>query len=76
MLAGRKIPLLDGTLIAEALGAFEEQLHALAAAETTDWIGVTCQVVFSLLDDRFTGLASPFFPDEISQCLLAGIPGQ
>jgi hypothetical protein len=65
MLAGSKITLLDGTLIAEALGAFEEQLYALAAAETTDGIGITCQVVFSLLDDRFTGLASPFVPDEI-----------
>jgi hypothetical protein len=64
MLAGSKVTLLDGTLIAEALGAFEEQLHALAAAETTDGIGITCQVVFSLLDDRFTGLASPFVPDE------------
>jgi hypothetical protein len=66
MLAGSKIPLLDGTLIAEAFSAFEEQLHALAAAETTDGIGITRQVVFSLLDDRFTGLASPFVPDEIS----------
>jgi hypothetical protein len=45
MLAGSKIPLLDGTLIAEALGAFEEQLHALAAAETADGIGITRQVV-------------------------------
>jgi hypothetical protein len=64
MLARGKISLLDGTLIAEALGAFEEQFHALAAAETTDGIGITRQVVFSLLDDRFTGLASPFIPDE------------
>jgi hypothetical protein len=47
MLAGSEITLLDGTFIAEALGAFEEQFHALAAAETTDGIGITCQVVFS-----------------------------
>jgi hypothetical protein len=71
MLARSKIPLLDGTLIAEALGAFEEQLHALAAAETADGIGITRQVVFSLLDDRFTGLASPFVPDQ-NQFLVAG----
>src|SRR5579864_2802906 len=32
MLPGSEIALLDGTLIAEALCAFEEQLHALAAA--------------------------------------------
>jgi hypothetical protein len=66
MLARSEIALLNGTLVAEALGAFEEQLHALAAAETTDGIGITCQVVFSSLDDRFTGLASPFVPDQDS----------
>ena len=32
MLAGSEVALLDGTLIAETLCAFEEQLHALAAA--------------------------------------------
>src|SRR5579862_3128356 len=32
VLSGGEIALLDGALIAEALGAFEEQLHALAAA--------------------------------------------
>src|SRR5215471_11530556 len=32
MLSGSKITLLDRTFIAEALRAFEEQLHALAAA--------------------------------------------
>jgi hypothetical protein len=69
VLAWSKIALLDGTLIAEAFGAFEEQLHALAAAETTDGIGITCQVA-SPLDDRFTGLASPFVPDEISRWSL------
>src|SRR5580698_1215400 len=45
VLAGSEIALLDGTLIAKALGAFEEELDALAAAETTYGIGVTCQVV-------------------------------
>src|SRR5580693_6401894 len=32
VLSGGEVALLDGTLIAEALCAFEEQLHALAAA--------------------------------------------
>jgi hypothetical protein len=32
MLSGSKVALLDRTLIAEAFRAFEEQLHALAAA--------------------------------------------
>ena len=45
MLTRSEVTLLDGTLIAEALGAFEEQLHALAAAETTDRIGISGQVV-------------------------------
>ncbi|SPE45587.1 hypothetical protein SBA7_900029 [Candidatus Sulfotelmatobacter sp. SbA7] len=63
VLAGGEVALLDGTLIAEAFWAFEEELNALAAAETTYGIGITRQVV-SPLDDRFTGLASPFFPDD------------
>src|SRR5258708_19001493 len=63
MLCGSEVTLFDGTLIAKTLCAFEEQLHSLAAAQTADWIGITCQVVL-LLDDRFTGLASPFVPDE------------
>src|SRR5580693_10586939 len=63
MLSGSEIALLDGALIAKALRAFEEQLHALAAAQTANCIGITCQIVL-LLDDRFTGLASPFVPDE------------
>jgi hypothetical protein len=62
MLSGGEVALLDRTLIAEALCAFEEQLHALAAAQTADCIGITRQVS-SPLDDRFTGLASPFVPD-------------
>ncbi len=32
MLSGSEVALLDGALIAETFGAFEEQLHALAAA--------------------------------------------
>src|SRR6202050_4282670 len=32
MLSGSEVALLDGTLIAETLGAFEEKLHPLAAA--------------------------------------------
>src|SRR5258706_6010433 len=63
MLSGSEVTLLDGTLIAKTLCAFEKQLHSLAAAQTADWIGITGQVVL-LLDDRFTGLASPFVPDE------------
>ena len=70
VLARSEIAFLDGTLVAKAFRALEKQLHALTAAETTDRIGITCQVVFSLLDDRFTGLASPFFPDQ-NQWLVA-----
>src|SRR6516165_2826294 len=36
MLPGSEVALLDRTFIAEALCAFEEQPHALAAAQTTD----------------------------------------
>src|SRR5262249_13716619 len=60
-LAGSKITLLNRALIAETLGALEEELHALAAAKTAHCIGVTCQVLFSFIDVQFTGLASPFF---------------
>ena len=45
VLSGSEVALLDGTLIAETLCAFEEQLHSLAAAQTADWIGITGQVV-------------------------------
>jgi hypothetical protein len=62
MLSGSEVTLLDGTLIAKTLCAFEEQLHSLAAAQTANCIGITSQVS-SPLDDRFTGLASPFVPD-------------
>jgi hypothetical protein len=65
MLARSEVALLNRTFVAETLGAFEEQFHALAAAEAADSISVTGQVS-SPLDDRFTGLASPFVPDEIA----------
>jgi hypothetical protein len=45
MLSGSEVTLLDRAFVAETLRAFEEQLHALAAAETTDRISVTGQVV-------------------------------
>src|SRR5439155_9129967 len=44
VLSGSKVALLDGTFVAEAFRAFEEQLHSLAAAETANCIFVTCQV--------------------------------
>src|SRR5450631_3459266 len=69
MLAGGKISLLDRTLIGKAFGAFEEQLHALAAAETANEISITGQVS-SPLDDRFTGLASPFVPDKMQSSVV------
>src|SRR5882762_4841477 len=64
MLSGSEVALLDGTLVGKTFRAFEEQLYALAAAQTANCIGITRQVVL-LLDDRFTGLASPFVPDDI-----------
>src|SRR3984893_5727864 len=73
MLSRGEVTLLDRTFVAEAFGAFEEQLHPLAAAETADCIGITCQVVL-LLDDRFTGLASPFVPDENQWWLVISVP--
>src|SRR5579864_8016330 len=36
MLSGSEVALLDWALITETLCAFEEQLHALAAAQTAD----------------------------------------
>jgi hypothetical protein len=47
VLAGSEIALLDRTLVREALSAFEEQLHALAAAEAAYCVFITRQV-FSL----------------------------
>jgi hypothetical protein len=48
MLAGCKVALFDGTLVAEALRAFQKKLDAFAAAKTTDGIGIACQIIFSL----------------------------
>src|SRR5439155_23112249 len=48
-----------------AFGAFEEQLHPLAAAETANCIGITGQVVL-LLDDRFTVWLHPSSRTKIS----------
>src|SRR5712692_1864514 len=47
VLSGSEVAFLNGTFVAEALAALEEQLHALAAAETTYCIFVTCQVELS-----------------------------
>ena len=65
MLSGSKVALLDGTFIAETLGAFEEQLHPLAATETTYCICVTCQFFFSFLEPvyRFGDPSSRKFSD-------------
>jgi hypothetical protein len=46
--AGSEVALLDRTLVAEALCAFEEQLHALAAAKAAYRVFVSSQVTFSL----------------------------
>src|ERR1035437_2352203 len=48
VLAGSEITLLDRTLVREALCAFEEQFHALAAAKAAYCVFVSCQVPFSL----------------------------
>jgi hypothetical protein len=47
MLARGKIALFDRTLVREALSAFKEQLHALAAAQAAYCVFVTRQVIFS-----------------------------
>src|SRR5581483_3749721 len=49
VLAGREVTLLDRTFIAETFRPLEEQLHALAAAQTAYCIFITCQVCFSLV---------------------------
>ncbi len=47
VLTGSKIALFNRTLVREALCAFEEQLHALAAAKAAYCVFVPCQVTFS-----------------------------
>src|SRR5262249_11756531 len=43
VLTRRVVAPLDGALVREAAVALQEQLHALAAAEPTDGVVVTCQ---------------------------------
>jgi len=43
MLAGGEITLLDRALVGEALGPFQEKLHAFATAKAADRSGITCQ---------------------------------
>jgi hypothetical protein len=45
VLSGSKIAFFNGTFIAEALRAFQEELDAFPATETTHCIGITGQVV-------------------------------
>ena len=70
VLSGSEVAFLNRTFVAEALRAFEEELDPFPATKTTHCIGITCQVIL-LLDDRFTGLASPFVPDEIQFSVLS-----
>ena len=81
VLAGREIALFDRTLVRKALCAFEEQLHALAAAKAAYCVFVPCQVTSPIRSelicssiDRFTGLAS-LRPDPKSSCQGLGIRG-
>src|SRR5208283_4210079 len=69
VLARSEIALFNRTLVGEALCAFEEQFHALAAAKAAYCVFVPCQVTFSLwmqpvhpAIDRFTGAWRPFVP--------------
>src|SRR5208282_5194784 len=64
VLSGSEVAFLNRTFVAKALRALKEELDAFPATKTTHCIGITCQVVLLVLDDRFTGLASPFIPDQ------------
>src|SRR5207248_10326834 len=61
VLSRSEIALLDGTLIGKTFCPFEEQLHALAAAQTTYRTFITCQFSSPLF---WIGLRAwrPFFP--------------
>src|SRR5208337_3212748 len=48
VLAGSKVAFFDRALVSEALCAFEEQFHALAATKAAYCVFVPCQVTFSL----------------------------
>jgi len=55
MLARRKIALLDGALVAEALGALQEKFGAFATSKEAYGAGVTCHEFLQTSDDsRFT----------------------
>jgi hypothetical protein len=43
VLPGREVAFFYGTLFTEAFRPLEEQLHALAAAQTTYWSFIACQ---------------------------------
>jgi hypothetical protein len=45
VLSGSEVAFLNGTLVAEALRALQEELDAFPATETTDCIGITGQVI-------------------------------
>jgi len=45
VLTGSEVALLNRTFVAEALRAFEEELDAFPATETTHCIGITSQVI-------------------------------
>src|SRR5690349_7108431 len=46
VLSGSEVALLDGALIAEALGALEKKFHAFASAKATNWSFITCHCFF------------------------------
>ena len=49
MLDWGKVPLFNGTFVGEALGAFEEELDAVAAAHAADGSCVTRHCSYPLL---------------------------
>src|ERR1019366_9536084 len=65
MLSGSEVAFLNRTFVAVAFRALKEELDPFPATKTTHCIGISCQVILLALDDRFTGLASPFVPDKI-----------
>src|SRR5208337_2594399 len=60
VLSGSEVAFLNRTFVAEALGAFEEELDPFPATKTTYCIGITCHC--SPFGNRFTGWR-PFRPD-------------
>jgi hypothetical protein len=45
VLSGSEVAFLNGTFVAEALGALQEELDPFPATKTTHCIGITCQVI-------------------------------